>query len=351
MSSFKRAVRQRLQLRMALEGPSGSGKTITALRIAQGLGHRIAVIDTENRSASRYIGEDFGEGPIEFDVIELDSFEPGRLVKLLREAAEAGYDVVVVDSLSHFWMGEGGMLDAVDAAAKRNSGGNTFAAWKTVKPAERELWDALNRSPTNQICTLRTKSEWVIEENDRGKKTPRKIGLKAEQRDGLEYEFDAVGDVDADHVLTFSKTRCRSLDRKAFTMPGADVARILRNWLDSGEAAPPQEERRPREQRRDDEPRRDDRREPPRDDRRDDRPRQEPQQDDAAEARRKAVAAFAALSPPWSPAHIAEALGVRDVDKASPDDLRALYPRAKAGSVQRPGSTPSNAREPGEDMP
>ena len=134
-------------------------------------------------------------------------------------------------------------------------------------------------------------------------------------------------------------------------MPGADVARILRNWLDSGEAAPPQEERRPREQRRDEEPRRDDRREPPRDDRRDDRPRQEPQQDDAAEARRKAVAAFAALNPPWGPAHIAEALGVRDVDKSNPDALRALYIRARDGKVLRPGATPSSAREPGEDMP
>jgi hypothetical protein len=232
--SFRTAVREQLRLRMALAGPSGSGKTITALRIAQGLGARIAVIDTENRSASRYIGEDFGDGPIQFDVVELNQFQPKRLIALLSEAAKAGYDVVIVDSLSHFWMGEGGMLDIVDKSTKNN---NSFSGWKAAKPDERELWDALIRCQTHLICTLRTKTEWVVQTDEKtGKKTPQKIGLQAEQRAGLEYEFDVVGDVDLNHVLTCSKTRCSALDGKSFRQPGGNVAAILRGWLNAGDA-------------------------------------------------------------------------------------------------------------------
>ena len=336
MSSFRPAARQQLKLRMALAGPSGSGKTITALRIAQGLGPRIAVIDTENRSASRYIGEDFGEGPLHFDVVELEEFQPQRLVKLLNEAAEAGYDVVVVDSLSHFWMGEGGMLDAVDAAAKRNNGGNSFAAWKAVKPAEREMWDALIRCKTHLICTLRTKTDWVIEENDRGKKTPRKIGLKAEQRDGLEYEFDVVGDMDIEHSFYASKTRCSALDGRPFQKPGANIAKILRGWLDAGDAAPPQEERQRPQQR-------EERREEPRQEQQ--RP-QERREVDASRTGGKTTTfsaileRFRAIDPGWTNEAIAEALGIRDVFQANPERLIELGKLAAAGTA-KPGSKPT----------
>lgn len=332
--SFRPAVRQQLRLRMALEGPSGSGKTITALRIAQGLGRRIAVIDTENRSASRYIGEDFGEGPIQFDVVELDSFEPKRLVNLLREAAEAGYDVVIVDSLSHFWMGEGGMLDAVDAASKRQSGGNSFAGWKAVKPAERELWDALIRCRTHLICTLRTKTEWVVEENDRGKKTPRKIGLKAEQREGLEYEFDVVGDVDLDHNLTCSKTRCSALDGRAFQRPGADVAKILRRWLDAGEAPQerPQERRDDRVQDRGDD-RRDERREP--DDRLDEKPAAKPFDP------RAFVRSMQALDPGWTEDAICALGKLRSIDELTRERATTAYKAAQSGTLKPPGQKPA----------
>jgi len=327
MSSFKPARRERLTLRMALEGPSGSGKTITALRIAQGLGGKIAVIDTENRSASRYIGEDFGDGPISFDVVELDSFEPRRLVALLNEAANAGYDVIVVDSLSHFWMGEGGMLDIVDAAAKKSGGGNSFAGWKSAKPDERALWDALIRCRAHLICTLRTKTEYVIEDV-RGKKAPRKVGLKAEQREGLEYEFDVVGDISIDHDLTCSKTRCSALDGKAFTKPGADVARILSGWLNSGDA-PAQ---RDADQRRQTE--------------------QRPSVEGQAEQKApppfnfgNVAAAMRKLDDGWTDAAILAQLGAASPEAVTRDPAVALYEAAKAGNV-RPPQPPRPPRPP-----
>ncbi len=130
------------------------------------------------------------------------------------------------------------MLERVDSAAKRSNSRNSFDAWRAEKPTERAMLAALTGIGCHLIVTMRTKTEWVIEENDRGKKMPRKIGTKAEQRDGIEYEFDVVGDLDIDHTFIASKTRCPALDGKVFPRPGADVAGILRTWLDDGEAAP-----------------------------------------------------------------------------------------------------------------
>lgn len=240
MLQFKPATRHKLKARVALAGPSGSGKTYTALRLAFGLvgpTGRVAVIDTENRSAEKYVGTVADGVTWAFDVATPTNFDPLDLAATLREAARH-YDVIVVDSLTHFWSGEGGMLERVDASAKRSRSGNSFDAWREQKPTERAMLAALTGIGCHLIVTMRTKTEWVIEENEKGRKVPRKLGTKAEQRDGIEYEFDVVGDLDIDHTFIASKTRCPALDGKVFPRPGADVAGILRAWLDDGEAAP-----------------------------------------------------------------------------------------------------------------
>lgn len=228
---FNRATKKAAKARIALEGPSGSGKTYTALITARALGKRIALIDTEHRSASLYADE------FEFDALELDSYDPNLLMQALSTAGAAGYDVVIVDSLSHFWMGTDGMLEQVDRAAKRTGGGNTFAGWKEMRPTERRMIDAMLAYPGHVIVTLRTKTEWVIEENDRGKKVPRKIGLKAEQREGLEYEFTVVAGLDQENTLVVSKSRCKTLSGAVIAKPGEEFGRTLLDWLDAGEAA------------------------------------------------------------------------------------------------------------------
>lgn len=230
---FAPATKKQAKARVALEGPSGSGKTYTSLRIAAGLGGRIALLDTEHGSAAKYADE------FAFDTMAIDRYNPATLIEALAVAGSAGYDVFIVDSLSHFWMGVDGMLEQVDRAAKRSGGGNSFAGWKDAAPVERRMIDAILAYPGHVIATMRSKTEWVIEENDRGKKVPRKIGLKAVQRDGIEYEFDIVGDLDQENTLVISKSRCKALSGEVIRQPDEDLGRLIGTWLDSGVSAGP----------------------------------------------------------------------------------------------------------------
>lgn len=231
MSSFTPATRTSTKARVALAGPSGSGKTWTALTLAHALGERIAVIDTERGSASKYAGVNGWQ----FDVVAPGSFAPDALTALLAEAGQEGYDVLVLDSWSHYWMGVDGMLEQVD---KRARNGNNFSGWKEVRPDERRMIDALISYPGHVIATLRVKTEYVIEENDRGKKVPRKVGLKPEQREGVEYEFDLVGDMDHENTLTVSKSRIPALTRAVIKEPDVELGKAIRNWLEDGESVP-----------------------------------------------------------------------------------------------------------------
>lgn len=231
MSSFTTATRTSTKARIALCGPSGSGKTWTALALAHALGERIAVIDTERGSASKYAGVNGWK----FQTVAPGSFAPDALTALLAEAGQEGFDVLVLDSWSHYWMGVDGMLEQVDRRARN---GNNFSGWKEVRPDERRMIDALISYPGHVIATLRVKTEYVIEENDRGKKVPRKIGLKPEQREGVEYEFDLVGDLDHENSLTVTKSRIPALTRAVIKEPGTDLGATIRAWLEDGESVP-----------------------------------------------------------------------------------------------------------------
>lgn len=228
---FTKATKAKAKARIALAGPTGSGKTYTALRVASVLSPgSIAVLDTERGSASKY------SDVFDFDSFEPDSYAPELLIEALTAAGAAGYGCFIADSLSHFWMGADGMLEQVDRAGKRSSGGNSFAGWKEMRPVERRMIDALVAYPGHVIVTMRTKTEWVIELNDRGKNVPRKIGTKPEQREGIEYEFDVVGDLSTENELVITKTRCPALKRAVIAEPGEDFAETIRAWLDAGVA-------------------------------------------------------------------------------------------------------------------
>lgn len=217
-----------MKVRLALCGPTGSGKTYSGLSAASGLGDRIAVIDTENRSASRYADK------FNFEVVELEDFAPENYVRLLHEA-ENEFDVLFIDSLSHAWMGKGGVLEMVDKAGARAQG-NNFAGWRTVTPKHNELVDALIRCKCHLIVTMRSKMEYVLEEDGRGKKVPRKVGMAPVQRDGLEYEFDIVGDMDLDNRLLVSKSRCSEIAGGVIEKPSKQLGERLRAWAETGEA-------------------------------------------------------------------------------------------------------------------
>lgn len=233
---FKPATKAQAKARVALDGPSGSGKTYSALTIAAELGAKVAVIDTERGSASKYADE------FTFDTLELDRYAPTDLTEALAAAGAAGYDVVVVDSLTHFWSGSGGMLEQVDQAAKRGYGGNSFGGWKEARPMERAMIDALVAYPGHVIVTMRTKTEYVIEQDERGRKVPRKVGLKPEQREGIEYEFDVVGSLDHENTLVVTKSRARALSGAVVTKPDASFGKEIRAWLDDGTEVVPVED-------------------------------------------------------------------------------------------------------------
>jgi hypothetical protein len=230
--SFTRATKKAAKGRVALDGPSGSGKTFTALTLATTLGGRVAVIDTEHGSASKYADM------FAFDTLHLDRYSPQILVEALGAASVAGYDVVIVDSLSHFWMGTDGMLEQVDKAAKR-SGGHGMSGWKEMRPLERQMVESLLAYPGHVICTLRVKTDWVEGENARGKRVMQKVGTKAEQREGLEYEFDLVASMDLSNELTVVKSRCPQLAGEIVARPGRAFAETFKAWLDDGEEAGP----------------------------------------------------------------------------------------------------------------
>ncbi len=223
---FQKATKKSARLRMALIGVAGAGKTYTALSIAQHLGDKVAVIDTERGSASKY------SDSFEFDVLELETFAPQMYVEAIRAAEEAGYDVLIIDSLSHAWTGKGGALEQVDRIAKRSQSGNTFGAWRDVTPQHNMLVEAIINAKMHIITTMRAKTEYVQEKNEKtGRVTVRKIGLAPVQRDGLEYEFDVVADLDQDNNLIVGKTRCPAVAGAVVNKAGRDIARTLRGWL------------------------------------------------------------------------------------------------------------------------
>jgi hypothetical protein len=241
--TFSRATRKKARLRLTITGPSGSGKTLGALMIAKGLGGRIAVIDTERGSASLYSapvtlanGDKWQPPP--FDVLELDPpYHPERFVEALHAAENAGYDIVIADSTTHEWSGVGGCLELVEKVAATKTKGNTWAAWNEVTPRHRAFVDAFTRSPCHVITTMRSKTETAQEERN-GKKVVVKLGMKAEQRDGMEFEFTTVVDLVHDgHYAIASKDRTGVFAGMPRPL-SEDVGRELLAWLETGEDAP-----------------------------------------------------------------------------------------------------------------
>jgi len=233
---FLMGTRERIKLRMAIDGPSGSGKSFTALRLAFALGLRVLVIDSEAGSASKYWGFCPDGTPWYFYSAPIKDYSPSEYATLIEDGGRAGFDVIIVDSLSHAWEGKDGALDLVDRA-----GGNRFAAWKNVTPMHRRMVEAILTSPSHVIVTMRSKTEYVVE-TENGKSVPRKIGMAPIQRPGMEFEFDIYCSMDWSHIMTISKTRCSAIDGMTVVKPGPDfMARVI-EWLNEGDVvdvAPP----------------------------------------------------------------------------------------------------------------
>lgn len=230
--AFVKAVRKRAKARIGICGPAGSGKTMSALKLAFGIvgpGGRIAVLDTENESASLYAHL----GDYDVDVIK-PPFTVEKYINGIREAERLGYDLIIIDSLSHAWAGTGGILEFVDAKCE-SARGNKFAGWREATPRHNSLVDAMLQSPMHVIATMRSKTEYILVDDDKGKKIPKKVGMAPVQREGMDYEFSLVFDVDQErHIATSSKDRTEIFDG-FFGKLTEEHGKSIREWLDSGE--------------------------------------------------------------------------------------------------------------------
>ncbi len=230
MKMFRKAERCKAKLRLGITGPAGSGKTYSALQIAFGIGGKVAVIDTESGSADLYahLGQ--------YDVCILKSpFTVQKYLAAIKAAEDAKYDVLIIDSLSHAWAGEGGLLDQQGKLADSGKG-NSYTAWRQVTPWHNKLVDAILQSPCHIIATMRSKTEYVLSTNDKGKQEPKKVGMAPVQRDGMEYEFTVVFDLSQNHVAAATKDRTSLFDGIVF-QPTKDTGKQLLEWLESGSSA------------------------------------------------------------------------------------------------------------------
>jgi hypothetical protein len=222
---LRQAQRKQAKIKLALQGPSGSGKTYSALLLASGITEysKIAVIDTENHSADLYAN--LGD----YNVLELSKvFTPERYITAIEVCENAGMEVIIIDSVSHEWEGSGGILDL-----HGNMPGNSFTNWAKMTPRHNAFVQKILESPCHIISTIRTKTDYTLSEKN-GKMVPEKVGLKGITRDGMDYEFTIVFDLDIKHYATASKDRTNLfMDKPPYVITPSHGEMIL-NWCNQG---------------------------------------------------------------------------------------------------------------------
>lgn len=215
---------------MALQGPSGSGKTMSALLAAFGLCKdwtKIAVIDTENHSAELY--SDIGQ----YNVVNIGApYSPEKYMEAIRLCEQSGIEVIIIDSISHEWEGSGGIIDVHSSMA-----GNSFTNWGKLTPRHNAFIQAILQSSCHIIGTIRTKQDYVLSEKN-GKMIPEKVGLKGITRDGMDYEFTLVFDIDIKHNATVSKDRTGLFGGKPEFKITVETGKIIADWCNSGQPIP-----------------------------------------------------------------------------------------------------------------
>jgi hypothetical protein len=215
--------RKQAKIKMAIQGPAGSGKTYSSLLIAKGLTSgdfsKVAVIDSENGSSNLYA--EVGD----FNVVTLENYSPENYIEAIELCEREGMEVIIVDSMTHAWEF---LLDYHGSLT-----GNSFTNWNKVTPRQRAFIDKILNSPCHIIATMRTKQDYVLNQKD-GKYIPEKVGLKAVQRDGVEYEFTIILDLDIKHFATSSKDRTGLfMDKPEFKITSG-IGRQIKEWCGSG---------------------------------------------------------------------------------------------------------------------
>ena len=228
---LKKAQRKQVKLRLNLSAPSGAGKTYSALLLAKGLvGNwgKIAVIDTENGSASLY--DHLGE----FNVIDLQPpFSPERYIEAINACTAAGIECIIIDSSTHEWSGAGGCLEINEKLAAAKYKGNTWSAWSETTPKHERFVNHVLHCDAHVITCTRSKMETVMGEDRKVKK----VGMKDMQRDGWEYESTVSLSIDRDtHMVIASKDRTELFEGKEPFVITEATGTMIRKWCETGEA-------------------------------------------------------------------------------------------------------------------
>lgn len=243
------AKRSNAYLKMGIAGPSGSGKTFGSLLFAFGmmkekyptlpddeLWQKIVIIDTENGSGQLYVGSQVDGLKIgSYNAITVNApFAVSKYIRAIDLAVESGMEVAIIDSLTHAWSAEGGLLEVQANIAKRT--GNSWTAWRDITPLHNKLVNIMLQSSIHIIATVRSKQEYMSEERD-GRKSIVKKGMEPEQRKGMEYEFTTFLDVEADHTAFSTKDRTSIYDQRAFII-NPDEGRKAMRWLMTADEKP-----------------------------------------------------------------------------------------------------------------
>lgn len=225
---LRKATRQQVKLRLNISAPSGAGKTYSALRMAKGLcgnWEKVAVIDTENGSASLY--SDLGD----FNVIDLQPpYTPEKYTQALQACVEAGMEVVIIDSTTHEWAC---LIEENELLAQARFRGNTWSAWSQTTPRHDRFIASILHSPVHVITCTRSKMETVMGDD----KKVKKVGMKDVQREGWEYELTISLNIDRDtHLAMPSKDRTNLFEGKNPFLITEETGELIANWCNSGES-------------------------------------------------------------------------------------------------------------------
>ena len=229
---FQKAKREQVWLKVLLSGASGSGKSYSALKVATGIakecGSGIAYIGTEG-SRNKYYADEF-----DYDLLELEEpFECEKYIEAIDAAVEAGYKVLIIDSMTHEWKWLNDVHDKMP--------GNSFTNWGKLKPRHHKFMDKVLNSPIHIIATARGKDDWVLEDKN-GKQVPKKVGMGQQQDKDISYEYTVSLMIAQDtHVASADKDNTKLFDGRFEVLTEKDGVRLY-EWANKGEAPVPKKE-------------------------------------------------------------------------------------------------------------
>jgi hypothetical protein len=238
VQTVRKATRKKAKMRLGIAATAGAGKTMGALLVAYGLTGdwgKVGLIDTESGSGELYVNHRVPGTNIvigEYLYCRIDPpFTVAKYIESQKALEDAACEAIIHDSTTHAWSGAGGLLDKQGKIAAKS--GNSYTAWRDVTPDHNLFVETMLSSPAHIIATMRSKTEYVLETNDKGKQAPRKVGMAPVQREGMDFEFTIMLDVDANHMASATKDRTSLFDGEFFKL-SPDVGKKMLGWLNAG---------------------------------------------------------------------------------------------------------------------